>query len=259
MQNGKLYIETTGSGPDLVLIHGWGLHGGLWSSLSRVLSDSYRIHAIDLPGHGNSPLPELPYTLDSVAACIAEAVPPGASWVGWSLGGMIALAAALNGADIHKLVLVGAGPRFIQDRDWPHAISPEVLQGFIEQLTNDYRTTLMHFLALQTRGSERGREELRTLRSKLFSHGEPVPTALQGGLAILQQADLRQHLAELEQPVLLIHGEKDTLFSLESARATARALPDSQLVTIKGASHAPFLSHPDTFNSLLRDFLNARS
>lgn len=259
MQNSTLHIETTGTGPDLVLIHGWGLHGGLWSSLANALSDSFRVHAIDLPGHGNSPLPEMPYTIDHVAEYVADAVPPGASWMGWSLGGMITLAAALNGANIHKLVLVGAGPRFIQDSDWPHAISPEVLQGFSDELANDYHATLMHFLALQARGSERGREELRTLRSELFSHGEPTPEALRGGLTILQQADLRQRLPEIKQPVLLIHGEKDTLFSLESAKATARALPDSQLVTIKGAGHAPFISHPDTFTSLLKDFLNERS
>lgn len=256
MNSNELYIETTGTGPDLVLLHGWGLHGGLWSSIARTLSDSYRIHAIDLPGHGNSPLPELPYTIDNVAEVIANAVPEGASWVGWSLGGMIALNAAFSCADIHKLVLVGAGPRFVQGDDWPHATPTGVLQGFCDELAKDYQTTLMRFLALQARGSERGREELRTLRTELFSHGEPAPEALKGGLELLRQVDLRQHLAEINQPVLLIHGEKDTLFSLESARATTSMLPDSQLVTIKGAGHAPFLSHPDTFTSLLRDFLN---
>lgn len=256
MNKGQLYIETTGSGPDLVLLHGWGLHGGLWSSIAKTLSEQFRIHAIDLPGHGNSPLPDRPYTIDNVAEVIANAVPAGASWVGWSLGGMVALNAALRGADIHKLVLVGAGPRFIQGDDWPHATPRGVLQGFCDELAKDYQTTLMRFLALQARGSERGREELRTLRSELFSHGEPASEALQGGLELLREVDLRQYLTEIKQQVLLIHGERDTLFSLESAQATAQMIPHSQLVTIKGAGHAPFLSHPDIFSTLLRDFLH---
>lgn len=255
MHASDLYIESTGSGHDLVLLHGWGLHGGLWRSISQTLARDYTVHAIDLPGHGRSPLSDRPFTLEHVAEAVAEAVPAGATWIGWSLGGVVTLAAALNGADIDRLVLVGAGPRFIQGDDWPGAVAPEVLTSFSEQLASDYKSTLLRFLALQSRGSERGREELRTLRSELFAHGEPAREALEGGLAILQQTDLRLRLSEIEQPCLLIHGEKDTLFSLATAEATARVLPCGQLVTIQGAGHAPFLSHPVTFASVLKDFL----
>jgi len=49
-----LYVETRGQGPDLVLLHGWGLNLRVWDSLAGVLENSFRIIAVDLPGHGRS-------------------------------------------------------------------------------------------------------------------------------------------------------------------------------------------------------------
>ena len=49
-----LHVETFGSGPDLVLLHGWGMHGGVWGDFALRLAERYRVHVIDLPGHGFS-------------------------------------------------------------------------------------------------------------------------------------------------------------------------------------------------------------
>ncbi len=253
----SIHIETHGSGPDLVLLHGWGLHGGLWRGVMPALAEHHRVHAVDLPGHGRSPLPANGFTLENVAATVADAVPANAAWVGWSLGGMVALAAALAGEPISKLVLLGALPRFTRDEGWPDATPPEVLAGFAADLADDYKTTLNRFLALQCRGSERAREELRLLRGELFAHGEPAPEALSGGLAILQQTDLRHRLAEIRQPCLLLQGERDTLAPLAAAEQAAAMIPDNRLQVIKGAGHAPFISHPDTFVAALRAFIDA--
>ncbi|HEY0722138.1 MAG TPA: alpha/beta fold hydrolase, partial [Gammaproteobacteria bacterium] len=60
-----LHIEVRGTGPDLVLLHGWGLHGGLFRSLADRLAPHFRLHLVDLPGHGRSVMPEGDYTLAS--------------------------------------------------------------------------------------------------------------------------------------------------------------------------------------------------
>ncbi|HRA24442.1 MAG TPA: alpha/beta fold hydrolase, partial [Usitatibacteraceae bacterium] len=49
-----LHVELAGQGPDLVLLHGWGLHGGVWQGLARELAPAFRLHLVDLPGHGHS-------------------------------------------------------------------------------------------------------------------------------------------------------------------------------------------------------------
>ena len=88
-----MHIETLGSGPDLVLIHGWALHGGVFAPLARRLAPHFRLHLVDLPGHGLSRDPDETLDLRSVAVHVAAQTPP-AIWLGWSLGGLLALRAA---------------------------------------------------------------------------------------------------------------------------------------------------------------------
>lgn len=251
-----LHIEVRGSGRDLVLLHGWGLHGGLFRSLADHLAHHFRLHLVDLPGHGRSVMPAGDYTLEAVAAHIAAQVPADAAWLGWSLGGRVALMAALSGAAISKLILIGTNPAFTQREGWPHGMPAAELQQFADALRDDYKSTLQRFLAVQSRGSERAREELRVLRDDLFSHGEPHPAALAGGLELLRSADLRAQLPHITQPTLVIHGERDTLAPLAAAEFTARALPHGRLLVIPGAGHAPFISHPDHVIAAMLEFLS---
>ncbi len=253
----SLYIEQHGNGPDLVLLHGWGLHGGLFAPVVTPLTEHFRLHLVDLPGHGRSPMPSGDYTLEHIAEAIAHEVPPGTSWLGWSLGGRIALKAAGIGSPIDKLILVGANPCFAQKPDWPHAMPEAELAQFADSLRDNYRTTLQRFLAVQSRGSERTREELRKLRESLFAHGEPDPAALAGGLEILRSADLRPLLTDIQQHTLVLHGERDTLTPLAAAEYTAAQLPHSKLHVIEGAGHAPFISHPELFTHAIVEFLHA--
>jgi len=252
----SLFIDIRGEGPDLVMLHGWGLHGGLFGPVTEPLAERFCLHLVDLPGHGRSPMLEGDYTLERVANAIAEAVPTNENWLGWSLGGRIALAAARDGSAIDRLILVGANPCFTQKPDWPHAMPEAELEQFATSLRDNYKATLQRFLAVQSRGSERAREELRSLRESLFSHGDPDPAALAGGLEILRSADLRPALAEIQQTTLVLHGERDTLAPLAAAEYTATQLPHGRLEVIKGAGHAPFISHPETFVSAVERFLH---
>ncbi len=252
----SLYIDIQGSGPDLVMLHGWGLHGGLFGPVIEPLAQHFHLHLVDLPGHGRSPMLEGDYTLDTVAKAIADDVPADAHWLGWSLGGRIALAAANDGAAINRLILVGANPCFTQKPGWPHAMPEAELEQFATSLRDNYKATLQRFLAVQSRGSERAREELRNLRDSLFAHGEPDPQALAGGLEILRSADLRLALAAITQPTLVLHGERDTLAPLAAAEYTAARLPNGKLEVIAGAGHAPFISHPELFTRALVEFLH---
>lgn len=252
----SLFINTLGKGPDLVLLHGWGLHGDIFGPVVEPLAKHYRLHLVDLPGHGRSSMLEADYTIDNVAMTIAGQVPLGAAWLGWSLGGRITLAAAASGVAISKLILVGANPCFTQKPDWPHAMPESELEQFAASLRDNYKATLLRFIAVQSRGSERAREELRNLREALFAHGEPAPAALAGGLDILRRADLRPVLSRIQQPALVLHGERDTLAPLAAAEYTAAQLPKGTLKVIHGAGHAPFISHTDDFVTELMAFLH---
>ena len=249
----KLWHEQQGSGPDLVLVHGWGLHGGIWGDLPARLAQHFRVTTLDLPGHGRSRAGAESWSLDAFTDSVAELCPMPAIWLGWSLGGMVALHAALHHPHkVAKLVLVGATPKFVQAPDWPHAMPTEVFAGFARSLTQDYRATLLRFLSLHAGNGESARALLKQLRAEMFAQGEPQPEALAAGLAILEQTDLRARLAEIKVPALVVHGSYDRLIPPAAGEYLAAQLPQSRLLQLEGAGHAPFLSHAAEFADAVR-------
>ncbi|TDY04082.1 pimeloyl-ACP methyl ester esterase BioH [Thiohalophilus thiocyanatoxydans] len=248
-----LHVSRTGEGPDLVLLHGWGMHSGIWHDLIGPLQSHFRLHLVDLPGHGQSQQVDGTFDLDRLAGMIWQSVAPQlqgpAVWLGWSLGGMAALQIALDHPEqTRALVLVASTPRFSQAADWPHAMSMSLLDTFAEQLAEDYQPTLQRFLALQVKGSDDARATLRTLRQRVLDNAGVNVSALQSGLAILKQADLRHRLHEIRHlPLLMIFGEYDMLVPPSTAKALAEYFDDSLQVVIDGAGHAPFVSQPQQF------------
>lgn len=252
----SLHVERTGSGAPLLLIHGWGMHGGIWSDMVPQLAPYFQAYCVDLPGHGASAAMGV-FTLDGVVDRLAAQFDQPVTVCGWSLGGQIALHwAAREPEKVKRLVLVTSTPCFAERKDWPFGMPQDTLRQFAAELEMDHAATLRRFLALQVRGSERERELLATLREILFSRGEPDPDSLRGGLAILREADLRDALPGIMQPALVIAGERDRITPPEASQYLAERLPNARLALIRGAAHAPFLSHAPEFVEYVIRFLN---
>jgi pimeloyl-[acyl-carrier protein] methyl ester esterase len=211
---------------------------------------------IELPGHGSCPLENTATDLDTWADACLMAAPERAVWLGWSLGGLVALAAALRAPRrVAGLILMTATPRFVQAPGWPAAMTEKTLSQFHDGLLADPAGTLDRFLALQVRGSAAARETLRTLRRELAARPAPDPLALALGLDLLRDGDLRLGLAELTCPSLWLFGSHDTLVPAAAAPAVAALLPGARVEVIRGAAHAPFLSHPQETGALIGGFL----
>jgi pimeloyl-[acyl-carrier protein] methyl ester esterase len=250
-----LYTQTSGSGPDLVLVHGWGLNGGIWDTLAPLLEPEFRVTRVDLPGYGRSPW-QGDAGLEGLARSVLERVPQPAAWLGWSLGGLVAARAALDApACIARLVLVASTPSFVCRPAWPAAMAPEVIEAFARDLRRDYRRTLQRFLALQVRGSDGADGVLRELRARLLLHGPPLPEGLMAGLDILRATDLRARFADIACPVLLLMGARDTLVPAAAAQPAAALLPDARVELVDGAGHAPFLARPAQVAAIIGEFL----
>lgn len=250
----SMHYEQSGHGPEVVLIHGWGSHGGVWTEIARELVKDFRVTVPDLPGHGRSRdfAPDA-FTPEIMAQQIRRLLHGPAAWVGWSMGGLVALAAAQRLAPaVSRLVLVNATPKYVQSPDWPHAMPPSVLEQFAQNLEQDYAGTIERFLTLQTAGDDRA--VLRRLR-EIFRHGEPVTAALRAGLRLLKEEDRRSVLGGIGAPALVIQGARDRLVPMEAARYSATHLPRARLAPVAGAGHAPFLSHPAAFLAVLKPFI----
>lgn len=257
----SLHHETLGSGPDIVLLHGWGLHAGIWSAsgdnLLHRLAQHYRVMTLDLPGHGFSDFGNDGFTLRTAAEAIAERLPPAATVIGWSLGGLLAMQLALERPElVRRLVLISSTARFSQAPDWQAAMTVTALRGFARALLEDQQATVQRFLALQVRGSENERRQLRLLKEALATRPPARPAALRSGLKILEQDDLRCRLSAIRQSCLLLYGQHDRIVPPAVGAGMNALLPQAAGHVVAGAGHAPFLSHPDATQQLLEAFLD---
>lgn len=255
-----IHVESVGSGSPLVLLHGWALHGGLFGTLLPALAARFRVHVVDLPGHGYSAATP-PRTLDGVVDAVASSIDDEAPMavLGWSFGGQVALRwAARDPARIGRLVLVCTSPRFVAADDWPHAMSAETLARFGDELGAAWRLTLQRFLTLQVQGSDEGRRSLALLRHQLFARGDPSREALDDALRLLATSDLRDDARSVRAPALVVSGERDTLAPEAAGAWLAEAMPDARFARLEGAAHAPFLSHRAAFDRAVAAFLDER-
>ena len=252
----NVHVETSGSGPDVVLLHGWGMNRGVWSEIAALLAARFRVHALDLPGCGASTALPLE-TLDALAHHIAQAAPERCAVCGWSLGGAIALAWAQHAPQqVTRLALIATSPCFVQRPDWPHAVEAQVVHDFSRELARDREATLKRFIVLQARGDVRAGQAARRLRQVVRAQPLPDARTLQQGLAMLLATDMRRQLPAIRQPALVVHGDRDALVPLAAGEHLARALPHARLTVLHGAAHAPFASDPREAGARLADFFD---
>ncbi len=230
---------------ELVMLHGWGMHSNVWEAAQPDCWQGLTQHRIDLPGHGQSAFqPELEDLWRWADACLAAA-PERALWLGWSLGGLVALAAALRAPKrVAGLILLTTTPRFTQAVDWTPAMAEATLAEFRDGLDGDPSATLARFLALQVRGGTSARETLRALRQAQSARPDPNPAALSLGLEMLADEDLRGRLADIRCPALWLFGSRDTLVPAQVAERVEMLMPGASTAIIAGAAHAPQVSHP---------------
>lgn len=255
-----LFTESRGQGPDLVLLHGWGLNSGVWEPISHYLEQHFRITLIDLPGFGRNAtcLPES-YTLETIASMVLDAIPDKCSLLGWSLGGLVAQHLAIYHSEcIEKLVLVASTPKFAEAEAWP-GIRDVVLQTFERQLEQDFSKTLDRFMAIQAMGSESARDDIKQIKTHIQRFPIPDNRALQAGLAILADTDLRQQVKFIKCPVFCLYGRLDSLVPHKAIEHISSLHSNARQHVFAHASHAPFISHPELFLQTLARLFNLSS
>ena len=252
--SGALRSRTVGSGPrNLVLIHGWGTHSGMWDPLCKEIGDEYTCHLVELPGHGGAPM-VVPYDTDTLVAALEGALPDCTDGlVGWSAGGLLGMTLALRRPDLDfPLVLLSAMPTLSACGNTVFS----TMKGFVYSILHGVcEDAAMAFRAL-VRGRRPTAGRLLAKARLMLTRSACTPSGMLKALRWINTHDATGQLCGLKRRTLVVHGTADTVIPPEFGLLLARRIPDARLELFEGASHTAFLDEPERFAALLREFLD---
>lgn len=261
--NGLSYhIEEKGTGDPVVMLHGFTGSTETWRPFIDKLEQAFRVIAVDLPGHGQTDAPpeasryRMELVADDLADLLSRLNAAPAHWLGYSMGGRLALYMACRLPNwVHSLILESASPgihdpgerkaRIEQDAALAQRIEQEGITRFA-----DYWQSIPLF-DTQKRLPEKVRSTLRAQRLKNSTAG--LANSLRG-MSTGVQPELWSELSNLKMPVMLIAGESDQKFTSINRRM-AEAIPDSRLEIVPNAGHTVHLEIADLYSNLVLNFL----
>lgn len=249
----EVEIIRSGHGPALVLLHCLGVDHGLWNIAAAGLSDRFELVSYDFPGHGTTPVPDKPYSIEDLSEQLAAILSKqGLSRIhlgGISLGGLVAQHfAAIHPEIVEKLILVDTTPRYTDEmrETWRERAQVARTRG-VKIMTD-------HLLAVWfTPGfiAENG-PAIRYVRDCFSrSSGEGYALACEA----LAAADLRPVLKMIAAPTLIVCGEQDLPSFLDAARQLEAEIKQADLLWLKPARHASILEQPEAFRKAVTSFL----
>ncbi|MCC2639391.1 MAG: alpha/beta hydrolase fold protein [Moraxellaceae bacterium] len=265
--NIELYYEDHGSGPAVVLIHGWPLSGRSWEKqLLALLAAGYRVITYDRRGFGDSAKPACGYDYDTFARDLQELLTQlnvdDATLVGFSMGGgeVARYLGRYGNARVRGAVYIAAiTPCLRRAADNPDGVDPQVFADIQAALRRDRPCFLGEFLLdfynFEDFVGERISDEVVQLSWSIAAMASPLATL---DCVSAWGTDFRADLAHVSVPTLIIHGDADRIVPLEaSARRLHALLPGSHLAVIAGGPHGLNWTHADEVNQALLEFLEA--
>jgi non-heme chloroperoxidase len=261
----ELYYEDHGSGPVVVLLHGWPVDSRSWEpQLHPLLAAGYRVITYDRRGFGRSSRPATGYDFNTLAddldVVLSHLDLDEVTLVGFSLGtGEMARYIGTRGTKRLKscVFIETLAPSFVKSADNPHGVDEAAVAGVQQAILHDraaWLTGLLgDFLNLdEYRGSRVSEDTVRSLwnagvEASPYATWACVPDWLD---------DYREDMARIDVPTLILHGTADRILNIDGqARRMHAALPDTELVEIEGGPHVMCVTHADEVNRALLAFL----
>jgi pimeloyl-ACP methyl ester carboxylesterase len=251
----KLYYETAGKGPAVVLVHGGLVDSRLWNDQMKEFAKHHRVVRYDLRGFGRSGAAPQPFShIEDLRALMDFLKIERATVVGLSLGGIIAADFALEHPErIDRLVLVGAGLRGDKQPPDKDAIKAyeAASKGIAEEFVN---VTMKSGLYATVR---EGTPAYTRLRQMLLENFKAVSTFAPGFLKYPAQPTI-ERLGQIKAATLVIIGGEDAQSLKNVAGTLVAGIRGARKVVIPGASHHPPVETPDKFNKAVLSFLNEK-
>jgi pimeloyl-ACP methyl ester carboxylesterase len=242
----QLAFERRGRGSPLVLLHGYPLDHHLWDEVTPLLEDTFDVILPDLRGFGDSTTIDSLYSMDDLASDIAGLLDQlgiqKAAIVGHSMGGYAALAFArlypdrVSGLGLVSSQVLADSPERKEGRYKSAAdVAANGIGSVVETMTPKFTVD----------------ERLQSY-ARLSMERQP-PAAYIGALkAMAERLDSTPLLSSFHFPVVVIHGDSDSLIPIDRAREVKAALPQAYLVEIPSAGHMPMMEAKEKTAEALR-------
>ena len=251
----RLYYETTGSGPHVVLLHGGNLDSRMWDDQVAFLATSFTVTRYDIRPYGRSALTEKGFSsVDDLAGLMGFLGITRASLVGLSLGGRIAIDFALTHPDrVDKLVVMGPGLSGFPFNEKDDALMAIVARAQKGDANGAMELWLQHPMmapamarpALAARIRPMAMDNLRLWTNLPVGERVPDPPAI-------------KRLGEIRAPTMVIVGERDVPDIQQIVKLIGAGVRGVRTEVVPGAAHLPNMEDPALVNRLLGGFLRAQ-
>ncbi len=244
VQNTSIYYEEQGSGKSVVFVHGACENSLFWNH-QKILSDRFRVVALDLPGHGRSKpcdgLLNVERYAETVSEFIEKTCPEKAVLVGHSMGGAIALVNAIDySKNLRGVVLVGTGAKL--------GVLPSIRDG----LKTRFEETVRSVVGPRQFAAATNLEIIRFVTNEITRINQKTASA---DYDACNSFDVRQKLRTINLPTLIMVGEEDKMTPVTWSTYLKENIPKSKLVILRESSHLPMLERPADFNRHLNEFV----
>lgn len=231
----ELYYQIHGEGTPLILLHGGLGHSGHWKNQISVLSEHYKVIAVDSRGHGRSTSSErrISYALmaSDIVALMDYLDVEKAHVLGWSDGGILGLYLAVNSPE-RLMTVIASGANYDPSGIRPNVGEHPKFVSYITESMTDYQTL------------------------------SPEPSnwdAFLGNIGQMWATEPKftvEELGSISLPVLLLDGDSEEAIYPEHTRQMASLIPTARLVLVPGTGHFGFWEKPAEMNKAILDFLS---
>lgn len=257
----NVYFETRGVGEPLMLINGWGGNLDSWSSkMVNLLAERFRVIMMDNRGTGRSDKPDIPYTMDMMAADVKGVLDAlgveEAHVMGFSMGGAITQTFGKNYPETAKsLVICGAsaGGEHSISSDPQVQMDLALIANPLPEMTERDRTIKLLYLLYSKEYVEANLEAL--IEDETYSDYPTPSFALMNQSHAIGTMDTYDYLSDFKMPVLVITGKDDVLVPPQNSEKIAERIPHSKLVMLPGCGHGFLKQKTDEAVSHILEFL----
>lgn len=247
-------VDSGGAGDSVLLAHAIGCDHRMWDDLRARLAPRYRVLAVDLRGHGRSPVPPRPYALadlaDDARALLDRLGIARAHWVGLSMGGMVGQAFALaHPARLGKLVIANSTSSYgAQGKSMWAARAKLVQEGGLAAIRD---TVAARYFSDDFR-----RDNAAQVNAVMERFLETPAEGYLGCCDAIADLDYSAALGRIRAKTLVVAGGADAGTPPAMSEAIAAAIPGARLAVIPGAAHLSAAERPHEFATLVLDFLS---